>query len=92
MAKTAAQQATTAVSVSVCWLHYDLPQTACDYHKVGMSVKGEDSWVPIEPHFQFKYLEVRDQVDPFENGHDSFFVAKNLAYVLERYLASFVTS
>ena len=20
--------------------HYDLPQTACDYHKVGMSVKG----------------------------------------------------
>ena len=48
--QTAAQQATTAVSVSVCWLDYDLPQTACDYHKVGMSVKG-DSWVPIEPIF-----------------------------------------
>ena len=38
--QTAAQQSTTAVSVSVCWLDYDLPQTACDYHKVGMSVKG----------------------------------------------------
>ena len=44
--QTAAQQATTAVSVSVCWLHYDLPQTACDYHKVGMSVKGETRGYP----------------------------------------------
>ena len=30
----------TAVNVSVCCLDYDLPKTACDYHKVGMSVKG----------------------------------------------------
>ena len=55
----------------MCWLDYDLPQTACDYHKVGMSVKGRISWVPIEPIFIHIPWGQRSR-DPFENGHASF--------------------
>ena len=65
-----------------------LPKTACDYRKVGMSVKGRLVGTH-RTHFHSHILrwEVKD---PFENSHSSFSSLK-FSVTLQHYLASFAS-
>ena len=78
------------VSVSVCWLDYDLPPNCMWLSESGNVCKGETRWVHIE-HVYIHISWRQRSRDPFENGNDSFSSLK-FSVRLEHYLASFSTS